>query len=154
MTTGSRSRNRGGKSVSDLLKTRSNGLGSLLQQARKLAFIEQKLASLLEPAISAQVRVAALREDRLVLLTPSAALATRLRQDSDHLLRSLLAGGIGGITQIQVRVAPLPQPVNEKRKKRQLPEAGRQSLERFAKDSGDEEICDLVMTRKQKDPDI
>ncbi len=143
----------GGKPVSEMLKSRSSGLGQLLKHARKLEQLDQKLANILEPDISGRVRVAALHDHRLVLITPSAALATRLRLDSEDLLKALQAVGVKGISQIQIRTAPLSQVEVIQRRKRQLPEIGRKSLQRFARDSGDDEILDLVRRRQHDDGD-
>lgn len=136
-----------------MLKSRSSGLGQLLKHARKLEQLDQKLANILEPDISGRVRVAALHDHRLVLITPSAALATRLRLDSEDLLKALQAVGVKGISQIQIRTAPLSQVEVIQRRKRQLPEIGRKSLQRFARDSGDDEILDLVRRRQHDDGD-
>ena len=94
--------------------------------------------------MSDQVQVAALHDQRLVLITPSAALATRLRMDSAELLKALRASSVKDVSQIYVRTAPLPRMEKTRRRKRQLPEIGRLSLERFAKDSGDKEIETIV----------
>ena len=153
MTRRSRSSRTGGKPVSEMLKSPSSGLGELLKHARKLEFLDQKVAAILETDISGRVRVAALHDQRLVLITPSAALTTRLRLDRDSLLKALQAGGVKGIAQIQVRTAPLSQVAAIQRRKRQMPEIGRESLERFAKDSGDEEILELVRSRQHDDGD-
>ena len=139
------------RQVGELLKSRSSGLGKLLDQARQLQFLDQKLADLLEPEIGSQVQVAALRENCLVLVTPSAALATRLKHDSDSLLNSLQASGVKGISQIRVRTAPLSQTKPVSRRKRKLPDIARQSLERFAADSGDDDILDLLRRGRRRD---
>jgi len=139
MSSRSPAKRHGSKQVTELLKSGSSGLGKLLQQARKLQSLDRKLATILEPGISSQVRVASLIEQRLVLITPSAALATRLRQDSESILSALRASGARNISHIQVRTAPLPGVENNPRKKRGLPAAARESLEQFAKDSGDED---------------
>ena len=133
--------------VSDILNSRSSGLGELLSHARQLDFLDQKLNNMVEPAIAEQVQVAALHDRCLVLITPSAALATRLRQDSHSLLKALLASGVSGIDNIQVRIAPVSRAREEYRRRRPLPEIARQSLRRFAKDSGDPEI--MAIFRKQ-----
>ena len=153
MTQGAGSSRTGGKPVSEMLKSRSSKLGQLLKHARKLEYLDQKLAAILESDISGRVRVAALHEQRLVLITPSSALATRLRLDSEGLLKALHASGVKGISQIQVRTAPLSKVEKTQRRKKQLPEIGRQSLQRFAKDSGDEEILELVRSREHDNGD-
>ena len=119
----------------------------MLSHARHLDFLDQKLNNIVEPAIAEQVQVAALHDRCLVLITPSAALATRLRQDSQSLLKALLASGASGIDNIQVRTAPVSRAHKEYRQRRPLPEIARQSLQRFAQDSGDPEILALIRKR-------
>ena len=133
--------------VSDILNSRSSGLGEILSHARHLDFLDQKLSNIVEPAIAEQVQVAALHDRCLVLITPSAALATRLRQDSQSLLKALLAAGVNGIDNIQVRTAPISRACEAFRQRRPLPEIARQSLQRFAQDSGDPEILAIIRKR-------
>ena len=135
-----------------MLKTSSKGLGNLLNHARKLRHLDQKLTGLLEPAHSEQVQVAALRDSCLVIITPSAALATRLRMDSESLVRALQNKGVKDVSHIRVRTAPLSRTPELHRRKRQLPEIARQSLERFAKDSGDETILEKIQKRDGDNP--
>ena len=124
----------------------------MLSHARRLDFLDQKLNNIVEPAIAEQVQVAALRDRCLVLITPSAALATRLRQDSQSLLKALLASGVSGIDNIQVRIAPVSRAREEHRQRRALPEIAKQSLQRFAQDSGDPEILAIIRKRAQEKP--
>ena len=135
-----------------MLKTRSPGLGNLLNHARKLSYLDQKLASLLEPALSEQVQVAALHDGCLVIITPSAALATRLRMDSESLLRAIQNTGVKDVNQIRIRTAPLSRAPEIRRRKRKLPEIARQSLERFAQDSGDEELLEKILKGDSGNP--
>ncbi|NIP17757.1 MAG: DUF721 domain-containing protein [Xanthomonadales bacterium] len=130
--------------ISELLKSGGSGFGKLLARARELDRLDRSLAGLLEPEMAAMVHVANLRDDCLVLVTPSAALATRLRMDAAQLVRSLHAAGIRGIRDIAVRVAPFESAPASQPRKRRLPDAARNALERFAADSGDEEIRAIV----------
>lgn len=133
--------------MSRLLKAPSRGLARLMAQARRLQTLDQRLHKLVEPQIADLVQVAALHDDCLVLVTPSAALATRLRMDSDELLRALNAEGGQHIQELQIRIAPLSRPRSEKRKRRKLPETARQSLRRFARDTGDEDLIERFKKR-------
>ena len=153
MAGNSQSPKRSARQVGELLNSESKSLGKLLSHARQLQFLDQKLAGLLEPEMCAQVQVAAMHDECLVLLTPSAALATRLKMDSDSLLNSLKASGVKGLSQIKVRTAPITRTKKETRHKRQLPECARLSLERFAYDSGDEETRDLILKHLHRDRD-
>ncbi len=138
--------------VSELLQSRSSGLGQLLNHAQYLLMLDKKLSCIVEPAIAKQVQVAALNQRCLLLITPSAALATRLRHDSQCLLKTLLASGVRGIDDIQVRTAPLSLAREEHRQRRALPEIAKQSLQRFAQDSGDPEILAIIRKRAQEKP--
>ena len=133
--------------MSRLLKAPSRGLARLMAQARRLQALDQRLHKLVEPQMAAQVQVAALHDACLVLVTPSAALATRLRMDSDELLRALNAEGGQHIRELKIRIAPLSRPRSEPRKRRKLPETARQSLRRFARDTGDEELMERFKKR-------
>ncbi len=101
----------------------------------------------MEPAIAEQVQVAALHDRCLVLITPSAALATRLRQDSQSLLKALLASGVRRIDNIRIMTDPVSRSREEHRQRRALTEIARQSLQRFAQDSGDQEILAIMRRR-------
>lgn len=57
------------------------GLGTLLARARRLEAIEALVRSWLPAALAAQVTVANLRDDTLVLAVKSAAWATKLRYE-------------------------------------------------------------------------
>jgi hypothetical protein len=125
------------RQVSEVLNTQNPGLGKLLKQARQIQFIDGKLAGLLDPGMSANVQAAAVHDNCLILVTPSAALATRLRMDSDVLLQSLEAAGVKGISQLKIRTAPLSRIKKVERKRRKLPEIARLSLQRFAEDAAE-----------------
>jgi len=64
------------------------GLGTLLARARRLEAIEALVRSWLPSALAAQVGVANLREDTLVLAVKSAAWATKLRYEVPAVLAS------------------------------------------------------------------
>jgi len=142
-----------GRQVTDLLDTRTPGLGKILDHARQLDRLDQLLTGLMEPELSQHVRVAALRDGCLVLITPSAAVATRLKMDGESLLTALRNTGTRGIDRLKIRTAPLPGRRELPRRRKHLPDVARQSLERFAQDSGDSEIFDLISKRDGKTGD-
>jgi hypothetical protein len=144
---------RASKRVGELLDAGRSHLGKLIAHAREIDRLDRKLANLLEPAIAGQVRVAVRRGHSLVLLTPSAALATRLRLDSDQLAQSLRSAGEHWIGEIQVRVAPFAPAPAPQRPKRELPDAAKRALERFATDSGDADIAAIVQRGKRQEAD-
>ena len=128
MPSNSRDRSRKVRHVAELVNSQSGGMGKLLKQARSLQFLQKQLASLLEPEMASLVQVAVLRDGCLVLVTPSASLATRIRMDSNVLINSLRKFGIKGVSNIEIRVAPLPQTKRESRAKRGLPQAAKESM--------------------------
>jgi hypothetical protein len=143
-------RSRGGRKVSEILNSDRSGLGKILSQARRIDKLDKKLASILDSDLKDQIRVAALKENLVVLMTPSAAVATRVRMDRDAILRAFQAAGAKGVTQLQVRVAPMPETRTTSRQRRKLPDVGRKSLERFASDSGDSSIMALLDESSRK----
>jgi hypothetical protein len=126
----------GSRHVAELLSPTSSGLGELLAVARRLDQLNRKLENLLDPGMGAQVRAAGLREGRLVLVTPSATLATRLRLDAAQIAETLRANGERGVEEIAVRVAPLPQAEPAQRRARDLPSAAQELFERFDSSPG------------------
>ena len=137
-------RRRRARQVGDVLKSESPGVAKLMKKARQVQFLDQKLSALLDPGMKENVQVAALHGQCLVLVTPSAALATRLRMDADSLMASLHRAGVAGVSELKVRTAPLPNPKAATRTRRRLPEIARQSLQRFAEDSGDESLAEHI----------
>jgi len=107
-------------SVGQVISDTGDTLSAVLRHARSLAEMESLLAEYSGPQIAAQFQVAAMREDRLVLLTPTAAWATRLRMQAEQMLRFLQASGYGQLRHVDIRVAPLNHPSIEKKVRRQL----------------------------------
>lgn len=121
------------RSVKTVLESRNGQIGGLLSQARAISNIEEKLTSLLDKEMAGQVRVATIRNGCLILVTPSAALATRLKLDQTSIVRSLNAAARINISTLQVRTAPIPRLQENTRKRRAIPDAAREVLSRFKK---------------------
>ena len=115
-----------------------------MAQARAIDKLDKLLARFLEPGLAGQVRVASLKDRCLVLVTPKAAIATRLRMDSPHLVKTLRANGLRSVKEIRIRVAPLHRTLENKVKRRELPRAAREALQRFAQDCGDEDLEAII----------
>ena len=96
--------------VGEVLADPNSSFSNLLQQARTLARVEAILADFAGSELAARFQVAALRQDRMVLLTPSAAWATRLRLQSSEMLEFLQNSGFAHLRYIDIRVAPLVRP--------------------------------------------
>ena len=97
----------GPASVGKILADPNTTFSTLLQQARSLACMESLLANHTGKELAAQFQVAAQRQDRLVLLAPSATWATRLRMQSGQMLEFLHSAGFANIKYIDIRIAPL-----------------------------------------------
>jgi hypothetical protein len=140
MSDSSKKTGRGFKSVQTLMQNRNPGFGQLLAHARVLNRIDQKLASILDPALSPHCQVAELRNQCLILVCSNATFATRIRMISQQLLDTLREEGESGIEHMEIRIAPVNRPQPEVRKPRPLSSAAVQALGRFASDSGDADI--------------
>ena len=107
-------------------------LGNLMQRAAFLMQLESLLSSLVEPDLSVQFQVAAARKNRLILISPTASWATRLRMQAPQIISSLHAAGVTKIEHIDIRVAPLARQSTELRSSRPLSDAAKTALENMA----------------------
>ena len=107
-------------------------LGNLMQRAAYLMQLESLLSSLVEPDLSVQFQVAAARKNRLILISPTASWATRLRMQAPQIISSLHAAGVTKIEHIDIRVAPLVKQSTETRSGRPLSDAAKTALENMA----------------------
>jgi len=114
--------------VREVLNNPKSSLNSLLKRACELEQLENLLHGLVEPDLATRFQVAAVRKNRLVLITPNASWATRLRMQAPRIVRSLNGAGMTNIEHIDIRVAPLVEPKKEQRKRRPLSTAARQAL--------------------------
>ncbi len=120
------------QAVSEVLNDPDSSLGNLLERASYLMQLETLLTGLLDSDLAAQFQVAAARRNRLILISPSASWATRLRMQAPHLIRSLHAKGIRQIEHIDIRVAPLTRQPTGMRSKKPLSSAAKQALGHMA----------------------
>jgi len=125
--------------VSDVISDHGTSLGVLFQRANVLMRVEQLLAGILDPEVAGHFQVATIRENRLILITPSANWATQLRMQATQLIQRLGQSGFPEIEHIDIRVAPLAEQHTEHRKKRALTAAARQALEAMARIEADTE---------------
>jgi len=107
-------------------------LSNLLQRAAYLMQLESLLSGLVEPDLAAQFQVSAARKNRLILISPTASWATRLRMQAPQIISSLHAAGVTEIEHIDIRVAPLVRQTAESRSSRPLSSAAKQALEHMA----------------------
>jgi hypothetical protein len=118
--------------IAEVLNDPDSSLSNLLERAAYLKQLETLLTGLLDPGLAAQFQVAAARKNRLILISPSASWATRLRMQAPRLISSLHAAGVRQIEHIDIRVAPLTSPPATKRSKRPLSAAAKQALGHMA----------------------
>jgi hypothetical protein len=115
-------------------------LGSLMRQAEALMALERLLSSRLAADLAGRFKVAAAHPDRLVLVTASATLATRLKMQANELMDALHQAGHTGIDRIEVRVAPLTEPdTGRERRQRPLSPAAKQALGVMGRLAADDE---------------
>jgi len=125
--------------ISEVITDHGTSLGLLLQRANQLMRVEQLLSGFLDPELAAHFQVAAIRENRLILISPSASWATQLRMQAPQLVKRLRQAGVPEIETIEIRVAPLTEQRMAQRKKRALSPAARQALEVMARIKADGE---------------
>jgi hypothetical protein len=126
--------------VSEVITDHGSSLGVLLQRANMLIQIEHLLAGFLDPELAAHFQVGTIRENRLILISPSASWATMLRMQAAQLIKSLHRAGYTEIEHIDIRVAPLVEQRESSRKRRALSPAAQQALDLMAQleDDGEE----------------
>ena len=124
-------------SVGELIADPHSSLASLFHQARNLARVESLLSGMTGTEVAARFQVAAIREDRLVLLTPSAPWATRLRMQAEQMLQFLQVSGFAHLRYIDIRVAPLSrEPEAPQRVRRTLSPAAELALKHMRRLTG------------------
>ena len=79
--------------VSEVFNDPDSSLSNLLERASYLMQLEKLLIGQLDSDLAAEFQVAAARKNRLILISPSASWATRLRMEAPHLIKSLHAAG-------------------------------------------------------------
>jgi hypothetical protein len=114
-------------------KAPASSLGGILQHAGYLAQLQQLLEGALEPALSGHFQVANARQNRLILLAPSAVWATRLRMQAAGILEALQRSGHPEFDEVEVRVAPLTTQQPVERGSKPLSPAAEQALGQMAR---------------------
>lgn len=118
-----------GNIISDSGKNAKQSLGAFYDHARTLAQLDTLLSSFSGPDLTNRFQVANLRQDHLILITPSASLATRLKLQVPQMLEFLHASGVHQIHDIEIRVAPLQTPRPETKTRRKPSSAAREAAE-------------------------
>lgn len=118
---------------SKILSDRDSSLGGVLQHARLLLQVQQLLTSSVDPTLAQRFQVANMRQDRLILLAPTAAWSTRLRLEIPRLLEILRDAGYANLRSIDIRVSPLVEPEARPRAGKPLSAAAEQALGHMAR---------------------
>ena len=119
--------------LTEILSNPDSSLGSVLKRASMLLQLQQLLAGSVDPSLAARFQVANIRDNRLILLVPTAALATRLRMQTPQLLQILHQAGFRKLREIETRVAPLIGQPPAAHPGKPLSEAATQAFERMAR---------------------
>ncbi len=122
--------------VDDVISRPNTKLGSLVKRARFLIHLETLIRGFLDPDLAAQFQVVAARKNRLILISPTATWATRLRMHTPQLINSLHSVGMVDIEHIDIRVAPLVRQERVSRSRRSLSSAAKQALDHMAQFKG------------------
>jgi hypothetical protein len=93
---------------------------------------------MVDPGLAAQFQVANVRENRMILISPSASWATRLRMQAPRLVKSLQQAGYSEIEHIDIRVAPLVERPVDVRQRKPLSQAAIQAFELMGQLKSDE----------------
>lgn len=118
--------------IAQILDNPDAGLNTLLEHANHLIHLETLLTDLLDSDLAAHFQVAAARKNRLILISPSATWAMKLRMQAPRLISSLHAAGSRQIEHIDIRVAPLALKTDRIRSKRPLSTAAKQALDHMS----------------------
>ena len=135
--------------VDEVINRRDTPFGSLLKHAAELNRLDRQLCGLLDPQLAPFCQVAELRDDCLILVSPTATQATRLRLLSDEIAQKLNQVNGTCIHRVLVRIAPIRRTNRPQKQKKGLPPAAILALQRFAEDSGDPEIQSIINSPKR-----
>lgn len=101
-----RKRDAAPRAATEIAGADTRGLGPLLLRARQLEKLDRALEETLDPRHAPHVRVANVRDGALILATPVAPIATRLRMEAPRLLEALRERLPADVTRLEVRITP------------------------------------------------
>lgn len=126
------------KPLGDVLsKPDSEGLAYYMRRARALEQVATRVRELVPPSLATQVFLGDVKEGRLVLIVPTAAIASRIRLDARRLVAGLADCGFP-VHEVVARISPTfrPPAVPQPSAPQALPDAARAALLQLAS-SGD-----------------
>jgi hypothetical protein len=129
--------------ISALASRADRSLAELVRHAETLLRLENLLKRHVGSVLENQFQVAAVRQNRLILISPSASSATRLKMMADQMLDCLRDNGFDTINHIDLRVAPLSGRETETRRSKTPSSAARKALDAMS----------AVLEKPTKSPD-
>lgn len=115
--------------ISDSGNNSKKNLGAFYDHARVLAQLDSLLSGFKSPDLASRFQVANLRQDHLILITPSASLATRLKLQVPEMLAFLHSSGVHQVHEIEIRVAPLQKLPTKPKTRRETSSAAREAAD-------------------------
>jgi len=100
------SKRKGPRAAEEVARSESRGLAGLLARARALDALDRELAAALDPRHAPHVRVANVRDGTVILATPVAPIAQRLKMETPRLLEVLERSHPGKFRALKVVVTP------------------------------------------------
>lgn len=91
-------------SIGQLMNDADSNFGRVLQRARALSQLNQRVSGLLDADLARNCQVANVRDGRMIFACTSPGSATRLRMLSNELLENLHAAGLEEIELIEVKM--------------------------------------------------
>jgi hypothetical protein len=120
-------------------------VAALRERARAWTALDERLRQTLPSPLREQVRLADLRDDRIVFLAPTPAWASRLRMSQGDLLAA--AHNLGAkASSVVVKVAPLLPEPEEPVAAKPLPRAAADHLRKAAQSLSDHELKALFLS--------
>lgn len=115
---------------------KAGGLGRLVERARQLETLDQKLRCCLAPPLSQHCRLANVREDRLVFMVSSAIWASKLRMHTAQILAAAASLGVHARS-VTVKVSAVSSARAVETSKTPLSPAARDALRAAAETTND-----------------
>jgi hypothetical protein len=120
------------KDIDRTISGDSSSMGQLLKHAHELRQLHSLIGSFLEPQLAENCQVAACRDNVLVLITPTANWATRLRMKLPDIREFLHSSDYSTINEIEIRISPVTDKQPGIRRRKSLSPAAQHTFEQFA----------------------
>jgi hypothetical protein len=140
------------KSLKKILSSRSPELHQLMQRVGVLQQLNKRLTHLLSPPLSQHCSIAAVEQDTLVIVTTSAAWATRLRMQSSKIVKDFQEElHIKSVSvQIQPAKTPVKSPGTEQKKPPRMSSQTSNLLIKLAETTSDPKLSHALRRLSQR----